>query len=50
MFLWKRSGCELYGEMELKECSVLLAIFYTGELKGHFEQIIDFNLAPKNRG
>lgn len=37
-------------EMGLTECSILLAIFYTDELKDHFEQIVDFNLAPENRG
>ena len=37
-------------EMELTECSVLAAIFYTDEIKDGFEDIIDHNLAPENRG
>ena len=37
-------------EMDLAECSVLAAIFYTDELKDGFEDIIDHNLAPENRG
>lgn len=37
-------------EMNLTDCSVLAAIFYTDEIKDGFEDIIDQNLAPENRG
>ena len=34
----------------LGECSILTAVFYNEKLKASFEDIIDFNLAPENRG
>lgn len=34
----------------LGECSILTAIFYNEKLKTGFQDIIDFNLAPENRG
>ena len=37
-------------EMNLTDCSVLAAIFYTDEIKDGFEDIVDQNLAPENRG
>lgn len=37
-------------EMNLTDCSVLAAIFYTDEIKDGLEDIIDQNLAPENRG
>ena len=37
-------------EMNLTDCSVLAAIFYTDEIKDGFEYLIDQNLSPENRG
>jgi prophage antirepressor-like protein len=34
----------------LGECSILTAIFYSEKLKLDLQEIIDFNLAPENRG
>ena len=34
----------------LGECSILTAIFYTDELRAEFQELIDYNLAPENRG
>lgn len=34
----------------LTDCSVLTAIFYNAELRNAFEENIDYNLAPENRG
>ena len=34
----------------LGECSILTAVFFNEKLKASFEDIIDFNLAPENRG
>lgn len=34
----------------LTDCSVLTAIFYNAELRDAFEENIDYNLAPENRG
>ena len=34
----------------LGECSILTAVFYNEKLKASFEDIVDFNLAPENRG
>lgn len=35
---------------DLTDCSVLTAIFYNAELRDAFEENIDYNLAPENRG
>lgn len=35
---------------DLTDCSVLTAIFYNPELRHAFEENIDYNLAPENRG
>lgn len=37
-------------EYGLDECSTLTAIFYDEELRDYFEDYIDYNLAPENRG
>ena len=37
-------------EFGLEECSVLTAIFYSEELRDYFQQYVDYNLAPENRG
>lgn len=37
-------------EYNLADCSVLTAIFYNAELRDAFEENIDYNLAPENRG
>lgn len=37
-------------EYGLDECSTLTAIFYDPELRDYFEDYIDYNLAPENRG
>lgn len=37
-------------EHNLMDCSILTAIFYNAELRGAFEENIDYNLAPENRG
>jgi len=37
-------------EYNLGDCSVLTAIFYNSELRDAFEENIDYNLAPENRG
>ena len=37
-------------EFNLDECSTLTAIFYDEELRDYFEEYIDYNLAPENRG
>lgn len=37
-------------EYNLVDCSVLTAIFYNAELRDAFEENIDYNLAPENRG
>lgn len=37
-------------EHDLDECSTLTAIFYNDELRDYFENYIDYNLAPENRG
>lgn len=37
-------------EQGLDECSTLAAIFYDPELRDCFEDYIDYNLAPENRG
>jgi len=34
----------------LGNCSILTAIFYNENLKIEFEELIDYNLAPENRG
>ena len=34
----------------LADCSVLAAIFYNETLRDGFQKIVDFNLAPENRG
>lgn len=35
---------------DLDDCSTLTAIFYNEELRDYFEDYIDYNLAPENRG
>lgn len=37
-------------EQGLAKCSMLLAIFFDPELRDYFQQYIDYNLAPENRG
>ncbi len=37
-------------EQKLDKCSVLLAIFFDPELRAYFQQYVDYNLAPENRG
>lgn len=37
-------------EYDLDDCSTLTAIFYDEELRDYFEEYIDYNLAPENRG
>ena len=37
-------------QQNLSDCSVLTAIFYNSTLKDGFQKIVDFNLAPENRG
>lgn len=37
-------------EYGLDECSTLTAIFYDPDLRDYFEDYIDYNLAPENRG
>lgn len=37
-------------EQELDECSTLTAIFYDPDFRDYFEEYIDYNLAPENRG
>lgn len=37
-------------EYGLPECSVLTGIFYTPDLREAFQQNVDYNLAPENRG
>ena len=37
-------------EQGLEKCSVLAAIFFDKELRNYFQQYIDYNLAPENRG
>lgn len=34
----------------LGECSILTAIFYNDYLRAEFQELIDYNLAPENRG
>jgi len=34
----------------LPDCSMLKAIFYNETLRDGFQKIVDFNLAPENRG
>lgn len=44
---------ERYRTMEeqgLERCSVLLAIFFDPDLRDYFQQYVDYNLAPENRG
>ena len=44
---------ERYRTMEeqgLEKCSVLTAIFFDPELRAYFQQYVDYNLAPENRG
>ncbi len=37
-------------EQGLEKCSVLTAIFFDEELRDYFQQYVDYNLAPENRG
>lgn len=37
-------------EYGLAECSVLTAVFYDPEFRAYFQEIVDHNLAPENRG
>lgn len=37
-------------EQGLEKCSVLTAIFFDEELRAYFQQYVDYNLAPENRG
>lgn len=37
-------------EQGLQKCSVLLAIFFDEDLRDYFQQYVDYNLAPENRG
>lgn len=37
-------------EFGLEECSTLKAVFYGEDLRGRFEAVVDYNLAPENRG
>lgn len=37
-------------EQRLEKCSVLTAIFFDPELRAYFQQYVDYNLAPENRG
>ena len=37
-------------EQGLEKCSVLTAIFFDEELRDDFQQYVDYNLAPENRG
>lgn len=37
-------------EYNLAECSILTAIFYNEIIRDRFQKIVDFNLAPENRG
>lgn len=37
-------------QQNLSDCSFLTAIFYNSTLKDGFQKIVDFNLAPENRG
>lgn len=44
---------ERYRVMEehgLEKCSVLTAIFFDEDLRDYFQQYVDYNLAPENRG
>ena len=37
-------------EQGLERCSTLTAIFFDEELRNYFQQYVDYNLAPENRG
>lgn len=41
---------EVMSRQNLADCSVLAAIFYNETLRDGFQKILDFNLAPENRG
>ncbi len=41
---------EVMSRQNLADCSVLAAIFYNETLRDGFQKIVDFNLAPENRG
>ena len=41
---------EVMSRQNLAGCSVLAAIFYNETLRDGFQKIVDFNLAPENRG
>ncbi len=37
-------------EQGLEDCSTLKAVFYDEDLRDRLEELMDYNLAPENRG